>query len=303
MYPAWLLLLQNTGTLEVGSGCIIQRCKGQFGGGIAAVEESSITLRNCTIRNCTGTLGGAVYVTNVATLLMDGTLLANNTADAGGGLAATLQSRTTLVSANITGNYAKSAPNKGRGLQAAAGGGRITSFATELRAAANGCCTALVPAVSSLNNMQGYTRCSRSSVGCTCVYLWHWSGGKVHNLELKLFPACAGDGGAIYLKDNSTLDFSNITSTANTADSIGNATTQLVRHNTGTTAHSRVIITGNRAKARGGGVAISGHSSFDVAAVLQASHGNSAEFDPDASVPLQRISVVGPSYISGLASR
>ncbi|WIA10431.1 hypothetical protein OEZ85_010623 [Tetradesmus obliquus] len=202
------VVLSNTGTLEVGSGCIIQRCKGQFGGGIAAVEESSITLRNCTIRNCTGTLGGAVYVINVATLLMDGTLLANNTADAGGGLAATLQSRTTLVSANITGNYAKS------------------------------------------------------------------------------------DGGAIYLKDNSTLDFSNITSTANTADSIGNATTQLVRHNTGTTAHSRVIITGNRAKARGGGVAISGHSSFDVAAVLQASHGNSAEFDPDASVPLQRISVV-----------
>uniref|UniRef100_A0A383WA53 Right handed beta helix domain-containing protein n=1 Tax=Tetradesmus obliquus TaxID=3088 RepID=A0A383WA53_TETOB len=209
------LAVQNTGTLEVGSGCIIQRCKGQFGGGIAAVEESRVTLRDCTIRNCSGTLGGAVYVINVATLLMDGTLLANNTADAGGGLAATLQSRTTLVSANITGNYAKS------------------------------------------------------------------------------------DGGAIYLKDNSTLDFSNA-STTNTANSTSNATTQ---HNTGSTAHSRVIITGNRAKARGGGVAISGHSSFDVAAVLQASYNNSAEFDADASVPLQRISVVGPSYISGLASR
>jgi hypothetical protein len=64
-----------------------------------------------------------------------------------------------------------------------------------------------------------------------------------------------------------------------------------------------VIIAGNRAKSRGGGVAISGSSSFDVGGVLQASHNNSAEFDADASVPLQRISVLGPSYISGLASR
>jgi hypothetical protein len=37
--------------------------------------------------------------------------------------------------------------------------------------------------------------------------------------------------------------------------------------------------------------------------VLQATHNNSAEFDSEASVPLQQISVVGPTYISGLASR
>jgi hypothetical protein len=114
---------------------------------------------------------------------------------------------------------------------------------------------------------------------------------------------CSGDGGAIYLKDNSTLEFENATSTTNRTSST-NATK--ASHRTAATPYNssrRVIIAGNRAKARGGGVAISGFSSFDVAAVLQATHNNSAEFDAEASVPLQQISVVGPSYISGLASR
>jgi hypothetical protein len=94
--------------LEVKDGSIIQRCKGQFGGGISAVEESRITLRNCTIKHCTATMGGAVYTINIAQLLMNGTLVTNNTADAGGGLAATLQSQITLVASSLTDNYAKS---------------------------------------------------------------------------------------------------------------------------------------------------------------------------------------------------
>jgi hypothetical protein len=101
-------IVQNTGTLAVKDGSLIQRCKGQFGGGISAVEESHITLRNCTISQCTATMGGAVYTINVAQLLMYGTLVINNTADAGGGLAATLQSRITLANSNLTDNYAKS---------------------------------------------------------------------------------------------------------------------------------------------------------------------------------------------------
>jgi hypothetical protein len=104
----YLCCLQNTGSLEVKGGSVIESCRGQFGGGISGVEESRIALRECTIRNCSATLGGAAYIINVSELLLDGTLIVNNTADAGGGLAATLQSRITLAAADITGNYARS---------------------------------------------------------------------------------------------------------------------------------------------------------------------------------------------------
>lgn len=102
------------------------------------------------------------------------------------------------------------------------------------------------------------------------------------------------------MQDNSTLEF------GNAASPTSNTSVAMAGHRTAATtsaSSSRVIIASNHAKARGGGVAISGHSSFDVEAVLQATHNNTAEFDAEASVPLQHISVVGPSYISGLASR
>jgi hypothetical protein len=112
----------------------------------------------------------------------------------------------------------------------------------------------------------------------------------------------AGDGGAVYLKDNSTLLFSNVPTTP--INNKTNSSSARVAGRERVAQYRTVVIAGNRAKGRGGGVAISGQGgSFDVAAVLQAATNNSAEFDVDASVPLKQISVVGPSHISGLASR
>lgn len=63
------------------------------------------------------------------------------------------------------------------------------------------------------------------------------------------------------------------------------------------------FIINNTAKDKGGGVSINQNSSFDAAALVTVTHGNKAAFDPDVSVPLKVIQVVGPSYLPGVSSR
>ncbi|KAF6259603.1 hypothetical protein COO60DRAFT_1638283 [Scenedesmus sp. NREL 46B-D3] len=263
------LAVQDNAAIFAGNGTVFRDNVASYGGGIAIQNSGWVVVSHAEFTNCSGMYGGAIVLQNTGTLEMkDASLIYRCKGQFGGAISANEESRITLGSCTIrecTGTLG-GAVNIDHVAQLMMNG----TFVTNNTATAGG----------------GLIAKQQSRI--TLV-----SSNLTHNYA-------KSDGGAIYLQDNSTLEF------GNAASPTSNTSVAMAGHRTAATtsaSSSRVIIASNHAKARGGGVAISGHSSFDVEAVLQATHNNTAEFDAEASVPLQHISVVGPSYISGLASR
>lgn len=116
---------------------------------------------------------------------------------------------------------------------------------------------------------------------------WHCQSSSF-SIDVPVSGMTAGAGGALHLSDTATLRIAPHAQQPHTYH-------QSLRYTT--------IITNNTAKDLGGGVSINQDSSFDVDALVAVAHGNKAMYDPDVSVPLKEIQVVGPAYKQGIVSR
>lgn len=149
-----------------------------------------------------------------------------------------------------------------------------------------------------MQELQLHTQCEG------LLYFPIWAGLE---LEAKLKQGCAllwlcnaVDGGALHLSDTATLHIvPQASADSPPASSSGSPVTSGPFKST----HYTTTITNNTAKDLGGGVSINQDSSFDAAALVAVTHGNSAQYDQDVSVPLKEVQVLGPTYIPGVASR